>query len=216
MATPYSQHRIASTSSTQDLAREKKDSLPALVIAASQTEGRGRTGSGWETAPRALAVSMAFDAPDDHRPFSLIAGVAATRAIEGVLLKWPNDLILVEEKVGGILVERSEGVVTVGLGVNLWWPDRPAGYGALYEEDPGADRHAEIGALWGAELMRLVDAAGWPVEEYRALCQTLGREITWQPDGVGRAVGIADDGGLVVETSLGPITIYSGAVRYVR
>jgi biotin-(acetyl-CoA carboxylase) ligase len=44
----------------------------------------------------------------------------------------------------------------------------------------------------------------------------LGRDITWDPDGGGRAVDVAPDGALVVETPSGRESIYSGAVRHVR
>jgi biotin-(acetyl-CoA carboxylase) ligase len=109
-----------------------------------------------------------------------MAGVAALRAVTGPKLKWPNDLILGEGKVGGILVEQSGDEVVIGLGLNLWWPDTPEGTAALFGEDPGPDRHAEIGALWGAELMRLIEAEGWPLGDYRSDCETLGRRITWE------------------------------------
>lgn len=215
MATPYRQHRIDTATSTQDVARDLFDEVPALVIASAQTAGRGRSGSGWETAPRALAVSLAVGVgSDDHRPFSLIAGVAAARSTRGTRLKWPNDLIISEEKVGGILVERSDDLVVIGLGVNLWWPEPPQDFTALFVEDPGPELHAEIGALWGAELIRLIEADRWPIDEYREVCTTLGRELTWDPDGSGKAIDIADDGGLVVETSNGMETLYSGAIRH--
>ena len=158
MATPYLQHRVQSAPSTQDLARELLEDLPVLVLAAEQTAGRGRSGAAWQTAPRALAASLAFHAGDDGRPFSLMAGVTAVRVFEETRLKWPNDLIKGEEKTGGILVERSDSVVTIGLGVNLWWPDRPEGFGSMYESDPGEEHHLEVGSLWGAEMMRLIDA----------------------------------------------------------
>jgi BirA family biotin operon repressor/biotin-[acetyl-CoA-carboxylase] ligase len=146
-----------------------------------------------------------------------MAGVAALRAVTGPKLKWPNDLILGEGKVGGILVEQSGDEVVIGLGLNLWWPDTPEGTAALFGEDPGPDRHAEIGALWGAELMRLIEAEGWPLDEYRSDCETLGRRITWEPDGLGTAVDVTEDGGLVVELESGEMrTLRSGAVRHVR
>jgi BirA family biotin operon repressor/biotin-[acetyl-CoA-carboxylase] ligase len=145
-----------------------------------------------------------------------MAGVAAVRAIGGIGLKWPNDLLLDGFKVGGILVEASEGLAVVGLGLTLWWPEPPDGAAGLYVDDPGPERHAEVGALWAAELMRIVDEPGWPRDEYLAHSVTLGHDITWEPGGSGRAVDVADDGGLVVETESGTETIYSGAVRHVR
>jgi BirA family biotin operon repressor/biotin-[acetyl-CoA-carboxylase] ligase len=219
MATPYFQFRFDTVPSTQDIARERIDDLPVLVQATGQSEGRGRTGSEWINADRALAASLAIKLPEsDQRPFSLMAGVAAVRATDdGASLKWPNDVMVGDLKVGGILVERSGEVVVIGLGLNLWWPDPPTGAGGLYEEDPGPERHAEIGGLWGAELMRLLDAEGWPSSEYKSDCVTLGRQISWEPGGSGRAVDVAPDGGLIVETSDGATaTLYSGRVSHVR
>ena len=217
MATPYFQQRIESVPSTQDVARENLEELPVLIMTPNQTKGRGREGSEWITADRAVAASFAFACDDDDsRPFSLMAGVAAARVAEAAMLKWPNDVVWGELKVGGILVERSADVVVVGLGLNLWWPDPPAGMTGLLGEDPGEDHYAEVAGLWGAELMRLVDSDGWPIDEYRSLCVTIGMDITWDRGGSGRAVAIRDDGGLVVETETGPETIFSGVVRHVR
>ena len=217
MATPYLQKRVDRVASTQDVARGEMSGFPLLVLAPRQTKGRGRSGSEWLTADRALAASLAFRPEEgDVRPFSLMAGVAAVRASPGLDLKWPNDLMRADLKVGGILVERSDEIVVVGLGLNLWWPDPPDGAGAIYESDPGTARHAEIGALWGAELMDLVDSEGWPRDEYTRSCSTTGAEITWEPDGRGRAIGVAADGSLVVHTADGEVSIYSGAVAHVR
>lgn len=217
MATPYLQLWEEEVASTQDLARSELGTLPVVVVAQRQTAGRGRGGATWESAPRALAVSLAFHADDDDlRPFSLMAGVAAARGLDGVSLKWPNDLMGADGmKVGGILVERSVEVV-VGLGLNLWWPDAPEGIGALHDLDPGTELHARVAGLWAAELMGLIEEADWPVEEYRSLCTTLGREISWEPAGRGTAVDITVDGGLVVETGEARQTLTSGAIRHVR
>jgi BirA family biotin operon repressor/biotin-[acetyl-CoA-carboxylase] ligase len=217
MATPYLQFWEDEVSSTQDLARSRLEELPVVVAARRQTAGRGRSGATWETAPRAVAVSAATRlADEDQRPFSLMAGVAAARAIGGLALKWPNDLITDGSKVGGILVERSSGVLVVGMGVNLWWPDPPDGVAALRDTDPGEDAHAPMAGLWGAELFSLIEEDGWPMEEYRSLCDTLGREITWEPHGAGRAIDVDPGGGLVVETDSRRETLVSGAIRHLR
>ena len=216
MATPYLQLWAEEVASTQDLARSELESLPVVVAAQRQTAGRGRGGALWLSAPRALAVSLAFrPSDDDLRPFSLMAGVAAARGLEGVSLKWPNDLLANGAKVGGILVERADEVV-VGMGVNLWWPDAPEGMSALHEDDPGPGLHAQIAGLWAAELMGLIEADGWPFDEYRSLCSTVGREISWEPGGVGKAVDITQEGALVVEVSGTRQTLTSGAIRHLR
>ncbi len=216
MATPYWQLRRDEVPSTQDLARS--EFVPVVVIAASQTAGRGRTGAEWITAPRALAVSVATQVNSgEDRPLSLMAGVAARRALGGsVGLKWPNDLEIDDRKVGGILVEQTDGLAVLGMGLNLWWPEPPEGMGALFDEDPGPQRHLEIGAVWAAELLGLLEADGWPIDEYREGCVTLGREIVWEPRGSGKAIDVAESGALLVTVGDDVVEVHSGAVRHVR
>jgi biotin-(acetyl-CoA carboxylase) ligase len=113
-------------------------------------------------------------------------------------------------------VERRDSALVVGFGLNLWWPQAPEGMGALYGQDPGPERHAEIGGLWAAELMRLIEGEGWPREEYRRLCSTLARKVSWEPDGLGRAVDVAEDGALLVEVDGEIRSVYSGEVRHLR
>jgi BirA family biotin operon repressor/biotin-[acetyl-CoA-carboxylase] ligase len=191
--------------------------LPLLVIAAGQTKGRGRSGARWVDADRALAVSLAVPDPlAGMRPLSLMAGVAVTRVLDGVGLKWPNDVMMGESKVGGILVERSAGVTVIGLGLNLWWESPPEGMGSVHRDDPGESAHAELGALWGAEIMELLDGHGWPIGRYRDVSVTLGREVEWEPEGRGTALDVADDGALIVEGPNGTETVRSGAIRHLR
>jgi BirA family biotin operon repressor/biotin-[acetyl-CoA-carboxylase] ligase len=218
MATPYWQLRRDEVPSTQDLARAELVTIPVVVIAAAQTAGRGRSGAEWVTAPRALAVSVATQVgPGERRPLSLIAGVAAKRALDAsVALKWPNDLEVDYLKIGGILVEQSDGVAVIGMGLNLWWPEPPDGVGALLDENPGPRRHVELGALWAIELQSLISADGWPIDEYRDCCATLGREIVWEPGGSGKAIDVGEDGALLVEVEGEIVEVHSGAVRHVR
>lgn len=217
MATPYLQLKHDEVRSTQDLARSELDELPVLVLARSQSEGRGRFGARWETAPRGVAASLALRVSEgERRPMSLMAGVAAVRALDVVTLKWPNDIMVGEVKSGGILVERTGDIVVIGMGLNLWWPDAPNGFGAMHQADPGEEASAQTGALWGAELMRLLDEPDWPIEEYRRHCQSLGRAITWEPDGSGKAIDVDEGGGLIVEVDGDRTVVSSGAVRHVR
>ncbi len=220
MATPYSVVRLAVTGSTQDDARRHHTDTPVLVIADAQTAGRGRGGSTWQTAPRAVAMSLAFR-PDwqvsDWPLLPLLAAVAATAVVD-CQLKWPNDLLVNGAKVGGILVEAGEGPVVVGMGLNLWWPSPPTGYGALSSEEPLDGEPDVIATSWADRLLGLVAAGSgaWPHRDYVARCVTIGADITWDPDGEGHAVGIASDGALIVETPAGVKTIRSGEVRHLR
>jgi BirA family biotin operon repressor/biotin-[acetyl-CoA-carboxylase] ligase len=208
--------------STQDEARSRFGGDPVLVVAARQSAGRGREGRVWDTASRAVAASVAVTPVWPERAWpriALIAGLAARHALgEGVGLKWPNDLVTVEGKVGGILVEGADRTVVAGLGINLWWPRPPEGAAALHEADPGPGRAAELARAWADELLRRLAAPFemWGREEYRSACSTLGRRVRWQPGGEGSAVDIDEDGALLVDTPSGRVRLGTGEVWEVR
>ncbi|NND02647.1 MAG: biotin--[acetyl-CoA-carboxylase] ligase, partial [Acidimicrobiia bacterium] len=214
---------------TQDYARTEYQALangtPVLVVARAQDAGRGRMGREWWSAPRAMLASVALEAPPSNvlTLIPLAAGVAAHDAIEHELgieteLKWPNDVLIGASKAGGVLSELKEGVLVVGAGINLWWPDAPVGASALVEDDPGEGVAAEIAAAW-AERM-LVAIADLPNSfdrmRYSELCSTIGMDISWRPDGLGRAIAVDQDGALVVATSDGSIVLRSDEVSHVR
>ena len=229
MDTPYAIEIRAEVTSTQDVARELLTAAPeqpVLVVAERQTAGRGRTGNSWETAPRALAATLAFYTRwrrEDLPLIPLVAGLTARAAVRdrtGVLaaLKWPNDIVTDAGKLGGLLVEASGALVAVGCGINLWWPQPPAGVAGAVPADPGPDLAAEIAADWASRLVpSLVEAeAEWDRDEYLAACSTLGQHISWEPNGTGVAIDIDPMGGLVVDTGSGRLTLRSGSVASVR
>ncbi len=129
-------------------------------------------------------------------------------------LKWPNDVMGRGGKLGGVLSEASEGVVVVGLGINLWWPEPPPGIAALHDQDPGGDAAADLATRWARALLERVAGVpeAWGRDEYVAVCVTLGADITWEPGGAGTAVDIAEDGRLVVDTTSGRVALGSGEV----
>lgn len=219
VATPYSVTVLQEVASTQDRARDNAfEGGTAIVLAHRQTRGRGRTGARWATAPRAIAASVAFPLrADPPSAMPLVAGVAARRVLgEGVSLKWPNDVLVGDDKVAGILVEAHDGLAVAGLGINLWWPDAPAGFAALHEADPGTLPGPKLGREWAETFLSLVREPDWPRAEYVASCSTLGLDIVWEPDGRGRAIDIGPDGSLLVVTPSGERSLTSGAVRHLH
>ncbi|HEY5806768.1 MAG TPA: biotin--[acetyl-CoA-carboxylase] ligase [Povalibacter sp.] len=107
-----------------------------LCIAELQNAGRGRRGRSW-LAPFGSGICMSVgwqfqDSPPTFSALSLAVGVAAVRALrrfgaEDVGLKWPNDLLWKNRKLGGILIEmrgESGGPATVvmGIGINMRMP----------------------------------------------------------------------------------------------
>ncbi|MFC7537004.1 biotin--[acetyl-CoA-carboxylase] ligase [Sphingomonas sp. GCM10030256] len=110
------------------------------LIALAQDAGRGRQGREWlAPAGNFSGSTMVELRPGDPAASSLAlaCGLALIRAVEaaapatGLMLKWPNDLLLGPGKLGGILLERSGGRVVAGFGVNLAkapaLPERPTG-----------------------------------------------------------------------------------------
>lgn len=223
MATEYVEHHLDRVASTQDEARLRYAGVPCLVTAGEQAAGRGRGGAEWLNAPRALAASLSFvpDWPPARIPLlTLVAGLAARRVLgETMRLKWPNDVVTQEgDKVAGLLAERTDALVVIGLGANLYWPVPPPGVAALSATDPGDGAGRLLAAAWADSLLTAA-AAGpdrWGETEYRQNSATIGSAIVWEGGGPGRAVDIDRDGGLVVETAGGRLTLRSGRVHAVR
>ena len=126
---------VQSTNSTNDLAREaasdqNNDGL--AIFAEFQTSGRGRQGASWVSpvGVNLLFSVLLYDQQRQLKPhlLTLAAGLALAQAVKeatGITarVKWPNDLLIDSQKIGGILVEvcsnsQGETAVIIGIGVN--------------------------------------------------------------------------------------------------
>jgi BirA family biotin operon repressor/biotin-[acetyl-CoA-carboxylase] ligase len=224
MDTHYDIVRLATVPSTQDEARNKAadSGVPTLVVASQQTAGRGRQSRSWTQPDRGMFASLAFEsrwAAPDSTLLPLIAAVAMRRVIQSrydvaVDLKWPNDLMIERNKVGGILVEASDNSVVVGCGTNMWWADPIDGATSLLDEDPGPNAASSLAESWAGSFLGLVDdgAQRWPRAEYEQASTTLGSQVYWD-DHHGRAVGIARDGALIVDQGGSEVELRSGEVH---
>lgn len=180
--------RLGTVTSTQDVAREMP--LGSIVVADHQTAGRGRLQRRWEAPPgTSLLVSFVL-APSPV--LSLAAGVAAAEACgAGVRLKWPNDLLMQERKLGGILVETTPSKAICGVGINLTWA--PEGAAQLDEDRDGLlDRIVPAIARWAAA------PADETLSRWRELSATLGRRVRID-GGEGVAEDIGARGELIVD-----------------
>jgi BirA family biotin operon repressor/biotin-[acetyl-CoA-carboxylase] ligase len=124
-------------------------------------------------------------------------------------LKWPNDLVVEDRKLAGILAEREEDALVVGAGCNVEWnefpPDLAGSATACNLESPLAS--VDRDALLDAYLTRLADELGDPdavVARYRERLATLGRRVRIErarDELVGEAFDVTDDGALLVRLS---------------
>jgi BirA family biotin operon repressor/biotin-[acetyl-CoA-carboxylase] ligase len=195
--------RLRSVTSTQDVAR----TLPvgSLVVADHQRAGRGRLDRRWE-APDATALLVSF-VLEPSPVLSLAAGVAAAEACgPAVRLKWPNDLLLDGRKLGGILVEVSEGKAICGIGINLTWAPPDA---AMLDQprDVLLERLRDRIAVWTAEP---IDAV---LQRWRELSATLGRRVSIEISGKARE-GIAQDIGPRGELIVDGTAYVAGSVTH--
>lgn len=130
--------KLNATESTNTLAREyyqsNKNLAPFCVVAEAQTSGRGQRGASWvSNAGENLTMSIVFPNPSvdikDQFLLSASTGIAVLNTlndlkIKSVKLKWPNDIMAANYKVGGILIENilsrgSIGASIIGLGLNV-------------------------------------------------------------------------------------------------
>ena len=168
------------------LGRRGADVQPCLLVAEQQTRGRGRLGRDWvSSAGASLTFSLALPlAPADWSGLSLAVGLALVQALDPppapsgaagaaprLMLKWPNDVWLVDSppqpgrgrKLGGILIETvtvgQRRMCVVGVGLNVLpqaVPDLPQGYACLQEILPDVTAPAALAKVAAALVKALL------------------------------------------------------------
>jgi BirA family biotin operon repressor/biotin-[acetyl-CoA-carboxylase] ligase len=203
-----------------------------VAVADFQSAGRGRLGRRWE-APAGTAIhgSIALRPPPDRLPqeLTLVGALATADAIEAatdlfVQIKWPNDVMLNRRKVAGVLGELRDGLVVLGIGVNVNQtrdqlpPDARQPAGSLRTlTGREHDRDAVLSTL----LLRLEHQYDlWREQGLAGVYGDLGardflRGRRVSVDGVsGTAVGIDRSGRLELDVDGEPRVVESGEVDY--
>jgi BirA family biotin operon repressor/biotin-[acetyl-CoA-carboxylase] ligase len=206
------------------------------VLAETQTRGKGRAGRSWWSPEGNLHLSILL------RPLiqaawlprvSILASLALSRAVDDgtgrFKLKWPNDLLLDGRKVAGILMAaRTEGDkvawVVTGFGVNMVKPEQGVpgeleGRIAFLGEAVKISRDELVRGITD-RLRELSGSFEGPMWE-KARKEWEQKAIWGAPytlrDGekqlFGMPVGLADDGGLVMETEQGRVTVHTGELE---
>lgn len=218
-----------------------------VVVADHQTSGRGRLDRTWETpAGTAVTFSMVLRpvVPTRSWPWlPLLTGYAVDKALKAqgydAGVKWPNDVLIGDKKVAGILIERIEtsdgpaAVVGVGLNVGMRADELPVptATSLAIESDTASggapDRTTVL--LWVLSTLREAydtwqaggDRTGLRLaQSYAGACVTVGQDVRVDlPDGsvlTGRATGVDPGGRLVVDGDDGPTPVAAGDVVHVR
>ncbi len=241
--------KLASTNATAFTLAGSGAVHGTAVLAETQTAGKGRLGRHWVSPPRRnIACSVILKNPNVSRHVSwipLVTGLALAEAILRscgieISLKWPNDLLYLEKKIGGILCESSSqgsqvSTCIVGFGVNVNcretdFPDELRSLATSFHQVTGQchDRNSLIADIFNrleswydcVESERFEHAR----QSYATACSTLGREVRLSRVAGetihGTAIDIGKDGALLISTVQAgkPLTldIRAGEVFHLR
>lgn len=206
-----------------------------VVVAEHQQAGRGRLDRVWVTPPGAALTFTAVVDPsieDQWWPLlPLATGLAVARAT-GAVLKWPNDVLIEDHKVCGILIERVQtrtgplAVVGVGINVSQTREELPVDHAtSLLLAGRPTDRTELFGEVLTGIRRNVAQLASSPhslMGSYRHLCSTLGQQVRVElPHGeslVGRATDLDPHGRLMVDAGVegGVVAVAAGDVVHVR
>ena len=219
-------HLKTTTSTNDHAAMLARQGAPdgTLVIADEQTAGRGRRGRVWLAPPRSsLLCSLILRphlTPNQAPRLTMLAAVAAVCAIRALglpaTIKWPNDVMVNERKVGGILTETAiEGdhleyaIVGIGLNVNIKATDlasiSPQATSLMVESGRRLSRQRILRLLlaeFGLRYQGMGRDGGLAVfEEWQTLMSTIGRQVTvflGEESVSGLVEGVDADGALLL------------------
>lgn len=225
------------------LLEKARDGAPGGLVAVAdhQTAGRGRLDRRWE-APTGSALLMSVLLREHLEPGELhlataavaLSAVAAAEQACGLApgLKWPNDLVIDDAKVAGVLAELdlsspdSVPAVVVGIGINLTWPGPPDVGGTCLLDATGVTVERDvILELLLTELAGRVGLLVGPEGRSTLLAEleerlvTVGRQVRVvlaATELVGLAVGLSPTGHLRVETEAGIVDVAAGDVVHLR
>jgi len=235
----YYYHRLATTMETAKELAKKGTAEGTVIIADTQTAGRGRIGRTWLSPEGSLAMSVILKPSLDNLPqLVMIASLAVVRAIRKVAgletqIKWPNDVLIKGKKVCGILIESEVkgdrvnfAIIGIGINVNfdpLAFPDISEIATSLsHELGARISKAAFISTLLPElEQLYLEAQAGAPVyKEWQENMETLGRRIqvkTGEAVEQGKAETVTEHGNLILRRSDGSLTeIVAGDVTVIK
>jgi BirA family transcriptional regulator, biotin operon repressor / biotin---[acetyl-CoA-carboxylase] ligase len=226
-------HYFQSLPSTMDEARRlAKNNAPewSLVLAESQSAGRGRRGRVWQAAPNSgLYFTLVLYPKLEMQALGLLpllvgASLAKTiRETTGIStqLKWSNDILSTDgRKLCGILLEQTGKAVLLGVGINVLRQEfLPELHAAALEEYAPVERFRLLESILKdlkLEYQRFLEQPDHALLLWKAQPNTLGRRVqilepngkTWQ----GVALGLDSSGGLVVQSGTVSTIVHAAEV----
>ncbi len=211
-----------------------------VAVADAQRAGRGRMGRVWLAPPGAsllVSVLLRPQVPIDQWPMLVApAGLAAVKTVTTLCdlparLKWPNDVVVADKKLAGLLAESNHDVVVVGMGLNIDWPELPADIaesatavslagGRVQPRRIVLDSWLRNFEAWLRVVEREPLNTAWLRHAQRSVSATLGRRVRVEmtdSDYEGLAYDLTGDGHLVVRGDSGELrTFATGDIVHLR
>lgn len=209
--------------STQDYAKEISiNGQEDFVVCSNvQLNGRGRYLRRWEAPIGGLWFSFDKEFSSKNGIFTITIGVATRDVLEKtynykVLLKWPNDLILNNKKVGGIICEKVKDKVIIGIGINTNVKEIANEKATTFLKE--LDKTIDNKVLMKEIIEKCEEYLEYDkdkiISKFRENMAFLREEcfVSALNEKV-RILGIADDGRLIVETKDGIKEVFSGEIN---
>lgn len=208
------------------------NTVPQICLAYEQTAGRGRQGKSWQNRIGdclMFSLSWSFKRPQaELGGLALVVALAVAQTLRelGVAaqIKWPNDLMLDKNKLGGILIEtiaqQNQTTAVIGIGINFSLPDQVGTATAILSLLP----HAQVTQIFQGILAKLIqylprfDQTGLDsfLNDYNQLHRDQGQIVHLLANGKtiaeGTVNGIASSGALLLQTADGERRFVTGEI----
>lgn len=223
--------KLEEVDSTNEWAKRNIEKLSDLdgVIARIQTRGKGRGSKKWFSPSGGLWLTLMIkEFPSNKGVLSQLSSLAIAEVLENyglhVELKWSNDIIISEKKIGGVLIEgRNESfIVGIGLNLNLDVSDFPQSLQEnIISSKEILKRNLPIEEV-ALDIMKGIVECREELDRvyirYLGLNQDLGRKVELQCQKetiTGQVIGIEKDGGIRIRSEGKENTYYSGSLVYI-
>ena len=214
-------------STNEEAKRIKKTHDFHVIISEKQTKGKGRLGKKW-SSPNSGNIYMTICTENDLSisPISLVTALICKKAInkiakqELIMLKWPNDILLNNKKVGGILVEteiyEEKTRTIIGIGINMSIKKEESWWGDLSKFNIETKRNELINKIL-SDFIKISDNLNFNwIDEWRDSCIHMNKEIKIQDSDSLEKKAIFKDidtrGNAIIETKEGQKVITSGEI----
>lgn len=214
-------YRYDKVESTQKIAKQlikKGVEKGSIIVADSQIKGRGRLNRTWMSSSGGLYCSIIIER-NNFLPVIVAVAVVTTLREIGIdaTIKWPNDILVLDKKIAGILIEISGNHAIVGIGININKVPLETAT-SLAQEGIQASRDNLLTYL----SENLMDTLKYPkqtiLDTYRKFSHTLGKQVKIKlnrEEVIGIAIDIDDDGGLLVQKDSQVKKIVAGDCLYI-